>query len=68
LVSGSTEGISPTDSPIQENFAAGLGTEMASFLVDTDVLIDISRGNSNAADFLDALPGEIFIARISAWS
>lgn len=39
---------------------------MAAFLVDTDVLIDISRGNRHAADFVDALPGEIFISRISA--
>lgn len=39
---------------------------MAAFLIDTDVLIDISRGNSDAADFVDALPGDIFISRISA--
>jgi predicted nucleic acid-binding protein len=39
---------------------------MAAFLVDTDVLIDISRGNRHAADFVDALPGDIFIGRISA--
>lgn len=39
---------------------------MPSFLIDTDVLIDISRGNSDAADFVDALPGDIFIGRISA--
>ena len=39
---------------------------MAAFLIDTDVLIDISRGNSDAADFVDALPGDIFIGRISA--
>lgn len=39
---------------------------MADFLVDTDVLIDISRGSSDAADFVDALPGEVFIGRVSA--
>ena len=39
---------------------------MADFLIDTDVLIDISRGNSDAADFVDALPGDISIGRISA--
>lgn len=39
---------------------------MPSFLIDTDVLIDISRGNSDAADFVDALAGDIFIGRISA--
>lgn len=39
---------------------------MPAFLVDTDVLIDISRGNSDAADFVDGLAGDIFIARISA--
>lgn len=39
---------------------------MAAFLIDTDVLIDISRGDSDAADFVDALPGDIFIGRISA--
>jgi len=36
------------------------------FLVDTDVLIDISRGSGSAADFVDDLNGEVFIARISA--
>jgi predicted nucleic acid-binding protein len=35
------------------------------FLIDTDVLIDISRGNNAAADFVDDL-NDIFIARISA--
>jgi predicted nucleic acid-binding protein len=39
---------------------------MAAFLIATDVLIDISRGNSNAADFVDALQGDILIGRISA--
>jgi len=39
---------------------------MAAFLIDTDVLIDISRGNTDAADFVDTLPGDIFIGRISA--
>ena len=39
---------------------------MAAFLIDTDVLIDISRGNSEAADFVDTLPGDIFIGRVSA--
>ena len=36
------------------------------FLIDTDVLIDISRGNGAAADFVDDLSGDVFIARISA--
>lgn len=39
---------------------------MAAFLIDSDVLIDISRGNTDAADFVDALQGDIFIGRISA--
>lgn len=39
---------------------------MPDFLIDTDVLIDISRGNANAADFVDGLNGEIFIGRVSA--
>ncbi len=39
---------------------------MAGFLIDTDMLIDISRGNGDAADFVDGLPEEIFIGRISA--
>jgi predicted nucleic acid-binding protein len=39
---------------------------MAAFLIDTDVLIDISRGNTDAADFVDTLPGDMFIGRISA--
>lgn len=39
---------------------------MVDFLIDTDVLIDISRGSADAADFVDALNGEIFISRISA--
>ncbi len=48
------------------SFGARHATEMAGFLIDTDVLIDISRGNADAADFLDALNGEIFIGRVSA--
>src|SRR3989440_11979885 len=36
------------------------------FLIDTDVLIDISRGSGAAADFVDNLTGDVFIARISA--
>ncbi len=36
------------------------------FLVDTDVLIDISRGNSAAADFVDGLNDDVSIARVSA--
>lgn len=38
---------------------------MNKFLVDTDVLIDISKGNANAADFLDNLTGDVFISRIT---
>ena len=55
-----------TDFHTCENYAASRDTKMASFLIDTDVLIDISRGNTNAADFVDALSGDIFIGRISA--
>ena len=36
------------------------------FLIDTDVLIDISRGSGAAADFVDNLSGDVFVARISA--
>jgi hypothetical protein len=39
---------------------------MTDFLVDTDVLVDISKGNPDAADFVDALPGGLFISRVSA--
>jgi hypothetical protein len=39
---------------------------MTDCLIDTDVLIDISKGHSGAADFVDALTGQIFIGRISA--
>lgn len=37
---------------------------MAGFLIDTDVLIDISRGSVDAADYVDALPEEIFIGNL----
>ena len=53
-------------SPACVPFGANHATEMAGFLIDTDVLIDISRGSEDAADFVDDLPGEIFIGRISA--
>lgn len=36
-----------------------------SYLVDTDILIEISKGNSNAIEFLDALK-QIKISVISA--
>lgn len=39
---------------------------MDSLLVDTDVLIDISKGNSTAAEFLDNLTGSVWISRVSA--
>jgi predicted nucleic acid-binding protein len=39
---------------------------MPGFLIDTDVLVDLSRGNVNAADFVDGLNGEILIGRVSA--
>ena len=39
---------------------------MSAFLVDTDVLIDVSKGNINAVNFLASLMGTIFISRISA--
>ena len=38
---------------------------MDEFLVDTDVLIDISKGNVNAADFLANIIGTTFISIIS---
>jgi predicted nucleic acid-binding protein len=38
---------------------------MDRFLVDTDVLIDISKGNADAADFLDNLAGDLFISRVA---
>ena len=49
----------------QENAQQDALLEMA-FLIDTDVLIDISRGSGAAADFVDGLTGDVFIARISA--
>lgn len=39
---------------------------MDRFLVDTDVLIDISKGKTDAADFLDNLVGDLFISRVTA--
>ncbi|MGR3310738.1 MAG: type II toxin-antitoxin system VapC family toxin [Candidatus Brocadiales bacterium] len=39
---------------------------MANLLVDTDVLIDISKGSSAAAKFLDNLKGDVYIGRVSA--
>ena len=39
---------------------------MSAFLVDTDVLIDVSKGNINAVNFLAGITGTIFISRISA--
>ena len=36
------------------------------YLIDTDVLIEISRGSEAAADFIDNLHDDVFIARISA--
>ncbi len=38
---------------------------MANLLVDTDVLIDISKGSSAAAEFLDNLKGAVYIGRVS---
>ena len=55
-----------TGSLTSERFAVRRDIRMANFLIDTDVLIDISRGNRDAADSVDALPGDIFIGRISA--
>ena len=37
---------------------------MSAFLVDTDVLIDVSKGNINAVNFFANLMGTIFISRI----
>lgn len=41
-------------------------TDMADFLIDIDVLVDISKAHTEAADFVDALPGELAMSRISA--
>ena len=38
---------------------------MPDYLVDTDVLIDITKGCDEAAEFMDRLEGEIYISRIS---
>jgi hypothetical protein len=38
------------------------------FLIDTDVLIDISRGNSAAADFVDGLNDDVSIAAYLLWN
>jgi len=54
------------DCPTPESYVAKFVTSMTDFLVDTDVLIDISKGHAGAADFVDALTGQIFIGRISA--
>jgi hypothetical protein len=48
------------DCPIPESYVAKFVTRMTDFLVDTDVLIDISKGHAGAADFVDALTGQIF--------
>jgi predicted nucleic acid-binding protein len=39
---------------------------MSTFLIDTDVLIDVSKGSTNAVNFLAGLTGTISISRISA--
>lgn len=39
---------------------------MPDYLIDTDILVDISRGNVSAADFVDGLNGELYISRVSA--
>jgi len=39
---------------------------MSEFLIDTDVLIDVSKGSTNAVNFLAGLTGTISISRISA--
>ena len=39
---------------------------MSEFLIDTDVLIDVSKGSTNAVNFLASLTGTISISRISA--
>ena len=38
------------------------------YLVDSDVLIDISRGNAAAREYVDALPEAWAISRVSALS
>lgn len=39
---------------------------MSEFLIDTDVLIDVSKGSTSAVNFLAGLTGTIPISRISA--
>jgi predicted nucleic acid-binding protein len=51
---------------MSESFATSHVIKMPDFLIDTDVLVDVSRGNINAADFVDGLTGEIYIGRVSA--
>lgn len=51
---------------MSESFATSRAIEMPDFLIDTDVLVDVSRGNVNAGDFVDGLNGEVFIGRVSA--
>ena len=36
------------------------------FLIDTDVLIDISKGIKNAADYIESLKGSVFISAITS--
>lgn len=39
---------------------------MSEFLINTDVLIDVSKGSTSAVNFLAGLTGTISISRISA--
>ena len=36
------------------------------FLIDTDILIDISKGIEKALEYLESLKGELFISEITA--
>lgn len=51
---------------MSESFVTNHDIRMPDFLIDTDVLVDVSRGNVNAANFVDGLNGEIYIGRVSA--
>jgi predicted nucleic acid-binding protein len=36
------------------------------YLIDSDVMVDFTRGNSKAADYLDGLGGDCLLSAITA--
>ena len=40
--------------------------EKMNFLIDTDILIDISKGIQNAAEYIESLKGDLFISVITS--